>query len=445
MSLHICLYFQKSIRLSKAFQPYGKPTLHFHQSSINYIRDQEDDPYIKSDKSNAISWYPGHIAKAERELTDYLGKVDVVVEVRDARIPLSTTHPKVLEWIGKKPVIVVMLRIDQVSSTALNAWKRYYQRNNPHILPANFNLQDHQAAKIFYINGKLGTNVPALKQEILRAGHAVNERRERKGIAPRAVRAAVIGFPNVGKSALINRLLGRTMAKSRDLPGVTKALTWVRLGNANVASASGQAIEQSTNLQGNIIELLDSPGIIPAKQLNQENAIKLAICNDIGEAAYDRVVVAAEMCNYLNQLYRQTGKQIVDMHKIENRYKLDFSKMTGDEIVYQIAETSCQGNTLSAADKLLSDFRKNMFTYASLEFPVGVSLSSMKPRSRTQMPKESSSSTTEIKREELLPLTATAKKRVLSKAKVMNTEFDQKALDEDISALDIGRGNFDGW
>jgi len=130
-------------------------------------------------------------------------QVDVVIEVRDARIPLATTHPKILDWIGKKPVIVVVLRIDQISEYALNAWKQYYKHNSPH--PGQEGESDTDRTQIFFINGKLGTNVPALKKEILKAGHAVNERRRRKGIQPRAVRAAVVGFPNVGKSALINR------------------------------------------------------------------------------------------------------------------------------------------------------------------------------------------------------------------------------------------------
>ena len=106
----------------------------------------------------------------------------------------------------------------------------------------------------------------------------------------------MIGFPNVGKSALINRLLGRKMAKSRNLPGVTKSLTWVRMG--------GREVEGLTE---NSIELLDSPGIIPAKQLEYEAALKLAICNDIGEASYDRVVVAAALCDRLNTLHQQHG------------------------------------------------------------------------------------------------------------------------------------------
>jgi ribosome biogenesis GTPase A len=158
-----------------------------------------------------ITWYPGHIAKAERELADYLKKVDVVIEVRDARIPLATTHPMVPKWVGNKPLIIAVGRIDQISRKALRDWREYYAINPPH--------PDRPDAKVFFIDGKLGSGVLALKKEALKASTEINAKREKRGIQPRAVRAAVIGFPNVGKSALINRLLGRKVAKSRNLPG----------------------------------------------------------------------------------------------------------------------------------------------------------------------------------------------------------------------------------
>lgn len=158
---------------------------------------------------NVISWYPGHIAKAERELTDYLKKVDVVIEVRDARIPISTSHPLVPSWVGKKPILVAMLRIDQISPIALNEWKNFYK--NRHLysikdIAKNPKLAD---SKIFFIDGKRGTGVKALKEEALKVSDKINSKRTKMGIMPRPVRAAIIGFPNVGKSALINRILGK--------------------------------------------------------------------------------------------------------------------------------------------------------------------------------------------------------------------------------------------
>ena len=123
---------------------------------------------------------------------------------------------------------MAIARIDQISRKALEEWKKYYSVTALH--------ECRPDAKVFFIDGKLGAGVIMLKKEALKAGIAINERRVRMGIQPRAVRAAIIGFPNVGKSALINRLLGRRLAVSRNLAGVTRSLQWVRLGGEYLLS-----------------------------------------------------------------------------------------------------------------------------------------------------------------------------------------------------------------
>ena len=167
------------------------------QTTVCQFMSKDDSDYIYSDmgdstrdKSPPISWYPGHIAKAERELSDYLKKVDVVIEVRDARIPLATTHPMVPSWVGSKPLIVAIARIDQISSKALAAWREYYTLN-----PAHKGRPD---TKVYFIDGKVGAGIMTLKKQALKASDDINIRRLKRGIQPRAVRAAVIGFPNVG-------------------------------------------------------------------------------------------------------------------------------------------------------------------------------------------------------------------------------------------------------
>lgn len=126
----------------------------FRLESVSSIAD--DGPaFLADDKNNGphISWYPGHIAKAERELAEYLKKVDVVIEVRDARIPLSTTHPKVPEWVGSKPLIVAIARLDQISPKALADWREYYAMNPAH--------KERPDAKVFFIDGKVRVPVHA--------------------------------------------------------------------------------------------------------------------------------------------------------------------------------------------------------------------------------------------------------------------------------------------
>jgi ribosome biogenesis GTPase A len=374
-----------------------------HYNNILSLHQQQNmfGNSIEQENSNRtiISWYPGHIAKAERELSDYLKLVDVVIEVRDARIPISTTHPMVPSWVGQKPLIVAIARQDMISKAALNDWREYYAHNPAHV--------DRPDTKVFFIDGKLGSGIISLKRKALEAGIKINQKRLQKGIQPRAVRAAVIGFPNVGKSALINRLLARKLARSQNLPGVTRSMQWIRVGGLD-------------GPQGNVLELLDSPGIIPARQFDQHSALRLAICNDIGEASYDRVVVAAAMCDEINRLHK-VHPRYVDMEQIVRRYKFPFHEMTGDEIVHEFAERVYRGNSISAADKLLGDFRRGMLTYGSLEAPsYALNMNSKNTNNK-------SISHPEIKlRKEI---------EDLRKGKIPFVD----------NPLEIGKGQFDGW
>lgn len=273
-----------------------------------------------------IQWYPGHISKAERQLKEQLTKVDVVLEVRDARIPLASHHPQVKEWIGEKPRILVLNREDMISDVLQNEWYEWFR---------------NQGETLFFTNAKDGKGVKAINKASQTAGIAVNERRRSRGMLPRPVRAVVIGFPNVGKSALINRLLNRKIVASARKAGVTRQLQWVRISDS--------------------IELLDAPGIIPLKLENQEDALKLAICEDIGDAAYNNQEVAQAFVDLLVNL--GTENVLLD------RYGLDALDMTGEEFVIKLAEIKYNNDRERVARQLLQDFRKGYLGKVSLEYP----------------------------------------------------------------------------
>jgi ribosome biogenesis GTPase A len=205
----------------------------------------------------SIQWYPGHIAKAERALTDNLAKVDLVIEVRDARIPLATSHPRLQRWIGNKQHLLVLNRRDMVPAPAREAWDAWFRA---------------AGQTVWWCDAKAGTGVKQLQQAAIRAGEALNARRRERGMKPRPVRALTLGFPNVGKSALINRLVRQKVVESARRAGVTRSLRWVRLGQD--------------------IDLLDAPGVLPPRLDNQLAALHLALCDDIGQAAYDGEAVA---------------------------------------------------------------------------------------------------------------------------------------------------------
>lgn len=309
-----------------------------------------------------IQWYPGHIAKAEKQLVDCLKRVDVVVELRDARIPEATAHPLVEEWVGNaRPRVVVFARKDMVPSGALTEWQRYLSSKKGR---AAHGIHE---APIFWIDNKRGTGCRDVRKAVLSLGEYVNRRRARRGINPRAIRAAVIGFPNVGKSALINQLVGRKRAASADRPGVTRALQWIRLGNG---------------ADGCDIELLDSPGIIPARQVDQRSALKLAICNDIGEASYDGERVAAALVELLRDTHAERHS-FVALSKLQERYGIDAGRGTGysgEDYLALMAEAHHHGDTFVASRRLLADVRKGLLGKVTLDVPPKMLATDKEPR-----------------------------------------------------------------
>jgi ribosome biogenesis GTPase A len=275
-----------------------------------------------------IQWYPGHIAKAERQLKEQLKKVDVVLEILDARIPLASHHPQIDSWIGTKPRITVLNREDMIPDAAKQAWLRWFQS---------------QSEQLYLTNAKQGKGIDAIKSAAQKTGVAMNQRRSDRGMRPRPVRAVVIGFPNVGKSALINRLVGKKIVVSERRAGVTRQLRWVKISPE--------------------IELLDAPGIIPWRLENQHDAVKLAICEDIGEASYDNQVVAAEAIDLLINIgYDQV---------LKSRFNFEFNpaQTTGESFIQDVSDRSFKGDKERVARQVLYDFRTGNMGKIPLELP----------------------------------------------------------------------------
>ncbi|MEM7770049.1 MAG: ribosome biogenesis GTPase YlqF [Cyanobacteria bacterium P01_A01_bin.37] len=282
----------------------------------------------------AIQWYPGHIAKAERALQDQLKRVDVVLEVRDARIPLATRHPQIQQWVANRAHILVINRVDMISAAARNHWEVWLRE---------------QGEVPYFTNAQQGKGVAGIAKAAQAAGQSMNQRRRDRGMRPRAVRAVVIGFPNVGKSALINRLVKKKVVESARKPGVTRQLRWIRISDD--------------------LELLDAPGILPAQLNDQEAALKLAVCDDIGQAAYDNQLIASNLVELFKALDGQT-EAAPYLAALEQRYDLPIRNFTGASYLEHVANNRYQGDLERAARTLLRDYRVGHLGTLPLEWPV---------------------------------------------------------------------------
>lgn len=286
----------------------------------------------------AIQWYPGHIAKAERALKDQLKRVDVILEVRDARIPLATHHPAIAQWAPDKPCILVLNRQDMIPPALRAAWRDWFKQ---------------QGQSVYFTDAKGGKGVKALAKVATSAGQAINQRRQQRGMKPRSVRSVVIGYPNVGKSALINRLVGRRVVDSARKPGVTRQLRWIRIDDD--------------------LDLLDAPGILPARLNDQTAALKLALCDDIGTASYDNQRVAAQLVENLKALQAIAPSQLIPPHSLRDRYHLDELQGSGEDYLQAMGTTLFQGDVERAARHLLNDFRTGNLGPLALEIPPDLS------------------------------------------------------------------------
>ncbi len=282
-----------------------------------------------------IQWYPGHIAKAERKLSETINRVDLVIEVRDARIPLSTSHLHLNNWMKGKKHLLVINRADMVSQYAISQWTTWFNRRNINPL---------------WCNSKQGDGIKEICKAATQSRLSIDKRRKNRGMKLRPIRALTLGFPNVGKSALINRIANKKIVQSARKAGVTKDLRWIKLDNG--------------------IDLLDAPGIIPPDIKDQKSALNLAICDDIGEAAYDVDAVAREFIKIISKLHKNPISNI-SSSKITNRYGIDLNEGFQDPYkwIKLAAEKHTSGNERRMANKFLEDFRTLMFGRVCLEVP----------------------------------------------------------------------------
>jgi len=283
-----------------------------------------------------VQWYPGHMAKAKRMMQENIKLIDVIIELVDARIPLSSKNPDIDSLAQGKSRVILLNKYDMADPKYNELWKKYFNEKGYHTA---------------LINSKSGHGIDQIKDIVYKACEAKIERDKRRGIKNRPVRAMVVGIPNVGKSTFINSFVGKATAKTGNKPGVTKGKQWIRLSSS--------------------IELLDTPGILWPKFEDPAAGIKLAFIGSINDEIIQLTELALELILFLGKYYPNALKDRYDVLVPENMEQIKDAAGTLEQIAIK---RSClmkggEPDIDRAAKILLDDFRNARLGKITLEFP----------------------------------------------------------------------------
>ncbi len=277
-----------------------------------------------------IQWYPGHMTKAKRMMIEDIKLIDLVIELVDARIPMSSRNPDIDALAKGKSRVILLNKADLADEKVNDRWVQYFSNKGFHVIKADSRNRG---------------GLKNIKTVIDNACKEKKERDRRKGIINRPVRAMVAGIPNVGKSTFINSFAGRACAKTGNKPGVTKGKQWIRLGKD--------------------VELLDTPGILWPKFDDEKVGTDLAFIGSVNDQVINLTELAAELIAFLKENYKG---------RLNERYGAD--EGTGDnEIMKSIAlSRGClkKGGEIDydkAVALLLDDFRSGKLGRISIEVP----------------------------------------------------------------------------
>ncbi|MGD7043663.1 ribosome biogenesis GTPase YlqF [Jeotgalibacillus proteolyticus] len=228
-----------------------------------------------------IQWFPGHMAKARRQVTEKLKLVDIIFELVDARIPVSSRNPMIDEIINQKPRLILINKADMADPVRTKQWISYFEQ---------------KGIRALAINSDKGVGLQSIHKVTMEILKEKWSRMESRGIRPRAVRAMIVGIPNVGKSTLINRLVKKNIAQTGNRPGVTKAQQWIKVGKE--------------------MELLDTPGILWPKFEDPEVGYRLALTGAIKDTLLNLQDIATYGLRFMETYYPDRLKKRYEIEEI---------------------------------------------------------------------------------------------------------------------------------
>ena len=273
-------------------------------------------------------WYPGHMTKAKRQMQEDIKLIDLVIELVDARVPLSSRNPDI-DDLGKNKARLILLNKSDLADDAQNEkWIEYFKEKGYHALK---------------INSKNKSGIKEINNVVNEACKEKNERDRKRGIKNRPVRAMVVGIPNVGKSTFINAYAGRNCAKTGNKPGVTKGKQWIKLSKT--------------------LELLDTPGILWPKFEDQAIGLKLALIGSINDNILDVSDMAYEFVKILNNSYENAIPNRFGVEKNDDPLKML-------EGIAEVRGCKLKGNVLDlekASSILLEEFRSGKLGKITLD------------------------------------------------------------------------------
>ncbi len=277
-----------------------------------------------------FQWYPGHMTKAKRMMQEDIKLIDLVIELVDARIPISSRNPDIDELGKNKARLILLNKSDLAEEKQNDAWVEYFK---------------NKGFSVVKVNSRKGGGIKSIQGVIQEACKEKMERDRKRGILNRPVRAMVVGIPNVGKSTFINSFAGKACAKTGNKPGVTKGKQWIRL-NKNV-------------------ELLDTPGILWPKFEDQTVGLRLAFIGSIKDELINVEELASELIKFMKEKYAGVLAEKYAIEEVEDSYKCL-------QLIAESRHCLLKGNeldTVKAAVLLIDDFRNGRLGRISLEFP----------------------------------------------------------------------------